>query len=90
MQQYTREPTQPRGCSCVVESIGVHLLQLDETEKAGAVTDLIRQVSQLLRAELEELVDVAQATMEPIEPCDEVVSACSDHTGGRINPARWH
>jgi len=35
------------------------------------VTDLINQVSQLLRAELEELVDVAQATMEPIEPCDE-------------------
>jgi len=35
------------------------------------VTDLIRQVSQLLRAELEELVDVAQAIMEPIEPCDE-------------------
>jgi len=35
------------------------------------VTDLIRQVSQLLRAELEELVDVARATMEPIEPCDE-------------------
>ena len=36
-----------------------------------SVTDLIRQVSQLLRAELEELVDVARATMEPIEPCDE-------------------
>jgi len=35
------------------------------------VTDLIRQVSQLLRAELEELVDVAQAIMEPIKPCDE-------------------
>jgi len=33
--------------------------------------DLIRQVSQLLRAELEELVDVAQATIEPIKPCDE-------------------
>jgi len=35
------------------------------------VTDLINQVSQLLRAELEELVDEARATMEPIEPCDE-------------------
>jgi len=35
------------------------------------VTDLIRQVLQLLRAELKELVDVARATMEPIEPCDE-------------------
>jgi len=33
--------------------------------------DLIRQVSQLLRAELKELVDVAQAIMEPIELCDE-------------------
>jgi len=32
--------------------------------------DLIRQVLQLLKAELEELVDVARATMEPIEPCD--------------------
>ena len=33
--------------------------------------DLIRQVSQLLRAELKELVDVALAMMEPIEPYDE-------------------
>jgi len=33
--------------------------------------DLIRQVSQLLRAELEELLDVAQATIEPIKPYDE-------------------
>jgi len=33
--------------------------------------NLIRQVSQLLRAELEELVDVAWAMIEPIEPCDE-------------------
>jgi len=33
--------------------------------------DLINQVSQLLRAELKELVDVARATMEPIKPCDE-------------------
>ena len=30
----------------------------------------MNQVSQLLRAELEELVSVAQATMEPVEPCD--------------------
>jgi len=35
------------------------------------VTDLINQVSQLLRTELEELVDKARTTMEPIEPCDE-------------------
>jgi len=33
--------------------------------------DLIRQVLQLLRAELKELVDVARATMEPIELYDE-------------------
>jgi len=36
-----------------------------------SVTDLIRQVSQLLRAELEELADVVWATMEPIKLCDE-------------------
>jgi len=35
------------------------------------VTDLTRQVSQLLRVELEELVDVARAMIEPIKPCDE-------------------
>jgi len=35
------------------------------------VTNLINQVSQLLRAELKELADVAQAMMEPIELCDE-------------------
>jgi len=33
--------------------------------------DLINQVSQLLRAELKELVDEARATIEPIKPCDE-------------------
>jgi len=33
--------------------------------------DLIRQMSQLLRAELEELVDVARATIKPIKLCDE-------------------
>ena len=33
--------------------------------------NLINQVLQLLRAELEELVDVAQATMEPIKLYDE-------------------
>ena len=35
------------------------------------ITDLIRQVSQLLRVELKELVDKAQATIEPVELCDE-------------------
>ena len=33
--------------------------------------DFINQVSQLLRAELEELVDVARAMIEPIELCNE-------------------
>jgi len=37
----------------------------------ASVTDLINQVSQLLRAELEELVNVAQTTIEPIKPCNE-------------------
>jgi len=32
--------------------------------------NLITQVTQLLRAELEELVNVAWATFEDIEPCD--------------------
>jgi len=32
--------------------------------------DLINQVSQLLRAELKELVDMARATIEPIELYD--------------------
>jgi len=34
------------------------------------VMDLTNQVSQLLRAELKELVDVARAMMEPIELYD--------------------
>jgi len=33
--------------------------------------DLIRQVLQLLKAELKELVDVAWAIIKPIKPCDE-------------------
>ena len=40
-------------------------------EEEVSVTDLINQVSQLLRVELEELVDVAWAIMEPIELYDE-------------------
>jgi len=40
-------------------------------EEEVSVTDLINQVSQLLRVELEELVDVVWAMMEPIELCDE-------------------
>jgi len=33
--------------------------------------DLILQVSQLLKAEFKELVNVAQTIIEPIKPCDE-------------------
>jgi len=35
------------------------------------MNDLITQVTQLLRAELKELVDVARAIFKGIEPCDE-------------------
>jgi len=35
-----------------------------------SVMDLIRQMSQLLRAKLKELVDVARAIIEPIKLCD--------------------
>ena len=41
----------------------------DGEEEVG-VTDLIRQVSQLLRVELKELVDVIWATIKPVELCD--------------------
>jgi len=51
--------------------MALHLKAFKDYLLALLVTDLINQVSQLLRAELEELVDVARATMEPIEPCDE-------------------
>ena len=35
------------------------------------IDDFITQVTQLLKAELKELVDMARATMEPIKLCDE-------------------
>jgi len=41
----------------------------DEEEEAG-VMDLIRQVSQLLRAKLKELVDMARTTIELIKLCN--------------------
>jgi len=37
----------------------------------NVIDDFIIQVTQLLRAELKELVDVARAVMEPIELYDE-------------------
>jgi len=49
----------------------LNAIKFGNSNNGLSVTDLINQVSQLLRAELEELVDVARATMEPIEPCDE-------------------
>jgi len=36
-----------------------------------SITDFINQVSQLLRAELKELVNVARAIIKPIKPYDE-------------------
>jgi len=41
-----------------------------DKEEGVSVMDLINQMSQLLRAELKELVDKAWAIMEPIEPYD--------------------
>jgi len=38
-----------------------------DKEEEASVTDLIRQVLQLLRVKLKELVDVAQAIIEPIK-----------------------
>jgi len=43
----------------------------EDREEEVSVINLIRQISQLLRAELKELVDVAWAIMESIKPCDE-------------------
>jgi len=40
-----------------------------EKEKASVI-DLIKQMSQLLRAKLKELVDMAQAIIEPIKLCN--------------------
>jgi len=39
-------------------------------EEEASIIDLINQVSQLLRAELKELVDVAQAIIKPIKLCN--------------------
>jgi len=39
-------------------------------EEEASIMDFIRGLSQLLRAELKELVDVAWAIIEPIELCD--------------------
>ena len=36
-----------------------------------SIMDFIKQMSQLLRAELEELINKARAIIEPIELCDE-------------------
>jgi len=41
-----------------------------DLSKLQIVTDFINQVSQLLRAELKELVDVVWTTIEPIKLCD--------------------
>jgi len=42
----------------------------DEEEEVSVI-DFIRQVSQLLKAELKELVNIIQAIMEPIKPYNE-------------------
>jgi len=49
----------------------IKVFKNEDKEKEVSITDLIRQMSQLLRAELKELVDVVQAIMEPIKLYDE-------------------
>jgi len=51
-----------------LEIIGV--FKDKDEEKEVSVIDLIRQVSQLLKVELKELVDMAQAIIEPIKLYD--------------------
>jgi len=46
------------------------MLNLDLVEAFNVINDFISQVTQLLRAEFEELVDVARATLELIKLCD--------------------
>jgi len=48
----------------------IEVFKDEDKEEKVSVTDLIRQVSQLLRVELKELVDIAQAIIESIELCD--------------------
>jgi len=60
------------GTVPLIDNLEITEIFEDEGEEEEAsVTDLINQVSQLLRAELKELVDVAWAIIEPIKPCDE-------------------
>jgi len=59
------------GTAPLIDNLEMTGIFEDEGEEEEvSVTDLINQVSQLLRVELEELVDVARATMEPIKLCD--------------------
>ena len=51
-----------------LEIIGI-FKDKDKKEEASVI-DFIKQMSQLLKAELKELVDVTQAIMEPIKPYD--------------------
>jgi len=51
-------------------TIKMEEVMLEGFIKAVCITDLIHQVSQLLRAELKKLMDVAWAIIKPIEPCN--------------------
>jgi len=42
----------------------------EDREEGASITDFINQVLQLLRAKLKELIDIAQAIMEPIKLYD--------------------
>jgi len=60
------------GTALFIDNLEIIEVFKDKNKEEGAsITDLIRQVLQLLRVELKELVDVAQAMIKPIELCDE-------------------
>ena len=60
------------GTVPLIDNLEIMEVFKDEDKKEEvSVMDFIRQVSQLLRAELKELVDMAWATMEPIKLYDE-------------------
>jgi len=59
------------GTAPFIDNLEMTEIFKDEGEEEEAsVMDFIKQVSQLLKAELEELVDVVWAMMEFIESCD--------------------
>ena len=59
------------GTAPFINNLEIIEIFKDENKKEEAsIIDLINQVLQLLRAEFKELVDVAQAIIEPIKLCN--------------------